>query len=64
MTYDYIRFNGEYLGYCEVKCYLYSVPAPRYEKGCQVYQIVAICGVQPKVLIEHLGEPKKEECSV
>ncbi|WP_169712532.1 hypothetical protein [Parageobacillus galactosidasius] len=55
MSVQAIIRNGEYLGYCEEKGYIYSVFYGYDERGRKIYRIYAIKGGEEQLLIEFTG---------
>jgi hypothetical protein len=54
-TVGFIMKNGEYLGYCEEKGYMYSLFMGYDDKGRKLYRIYAIKNNKPYLLIEYTG---------
>jgi len=51
MTFETIKKQGEYLGFCEMKGYIYSVFRGHDKKGCKLYSVVAVKDNQTMILI-------------
>lgn len=51
----HIVTNGEYLGYCDEKGYVYSIFCGYDERGRKIYRIYAIKGGEKQLLIEFTG---------
>lgn len=60
INFDFVKERGEYLGFCERKGYIYSVPVHKDFDRHEKYAVVAIKDSEVEVLIYHYVERRDQ----